>query len=78
MGEWAFELFKKIIRDKSVVLYSDVVVKELMDYFSIEQVKKIFSIVADKGLLEKVEISPCQKQEALILQKEKHAVPNLA
>ena len=50
LGEWAFELFKKIIREKTVVLYSETTFKELRDYFSIDEIERIFSIVADKGL----------------------------
>ena len=64
LGEWAFELFKKIIREKTVVLYSETTFKELRDYFSIDEIERIFSIVADKGLLEKVEASQQQKMEA--------------
>ncbi|MBU2638715.1 MAG: PIN domain-containing protein [Nanoarchaeota archaeon] len=64
LGEWAFELFKKIIREKSAVLYSEATFKELRDYFSIDEIKRIFSIVAGKGLLEKVEISQEQKRGA--------------
>lgn len=26
LGEWAFELFRKIIREKSIVLYSELVI----------------------------------------------------
>ncbi len=46
------------------MLYSDVTFKELRDYFSVEEIERIFSIVAGKGLLEKVEISQEQKREA--------------
>lgn len=67
LGEWAFELFKKIIREKSVVLYSDRVIEELLDYFSMEEIKRIFSIVADNGLLEEVEINQNQREEAGVL-----------
>jgi predicted nucleic acid-binding protein len=64
LGEWAFELFKKIIREKSVVLYSDVVVEELLLYYSQEEIGRIFNIVEIKGLLEIVPISHEQKREA--------------
>lgn len=67
LGEWAFELFKKIIREKSIVLYSKLVIEELLNDFSMEEIKKIFSIVDDKGLLEEVEISQSQREEAGIL-----------
>lgn len=67
LGEWAFELLKKIIREKDIVLYSDLVVEELLHYFSMEKINKMFSIVADKGLLEEVDISQEQRREAGIL-----------
>lgn len=67
LGEWAFELLKKIIREKDIVLYSKVIIEELLEYFSMEEINKMLSIVASKGLLEEVPISNEQKREAHFL-----------
>lgn len=70
LGEWAFELFRKIIREKSIVLYSNVVVEELLSYHTKEDIERIFSIVEAKGLLEIVPVSKEQKREAYILKNQ--------
>ncbi len=67
LGEWAFELFRKIRKNKEKVLYSDLVVEELSKDFDKETIIKIFSIMLEGGLLEKVEIKKEQIKEAVKL-----------
>ncbi|MBN1376962.1 PIN domain-containing protein [Candidatus Woesearchaeota archaeon] len=68
LGEWAFKLFKKIILNNEKVIYSEVVVEELLNYFNKEKIKEIFSIVKREGLLEKANITKDQIKEAKKLQ----------
>jgi len=68
LGDWAFELFKKIRKDKEKILYSNLVVDELSIAFEKETIKKLFEDISE--LLEKVEIKKEQVEEAKILSKE--------
>lgn len=70
LGEWAFELFRLIRETKSKALYSDLVVDELSKDFNQDEIKEIFKIMSDEGLLEKVEIKKEQFQEAAKLKRE--------
>jgi hypothetical protein len=42
LGEWAFELFRVIRKEKSIVLYSDLVVEELFINYDKKEIDKIF------------------------------------
>ncbi len=68
LGDWAFELFKKIRKDKEKILYSNLVVDELSIAFEKETIKKLFEDISE--LLEKVEIKKEHVEEAKILSKE--------
>lgn len=74
LGEWAFELLKKIRKNKDKVLYSDLIMDELMKAFNEKIIKELFSIMSDGGLLEKVNIEKKHVQEAAEL-KNKHHIP---
>lgn len=69
LGEWAFELFKKIRKNKEKVLYSDLVVNELSMAYDKETINKIFEIASE--MLEKVEIRKEQRREAKKVAKER-------
>ena len=71
LGEWAFEMFRKIKANKSIVLYSDLTVDELSKDFNPEQIKDIFKIVHEANLLEKVNLKKEQFQEAAKLNRER-------
>lgn len=70
LGEWAFDLFRKIRETKSKALYSDLVVDELSKDFNQDEIKEIFKIMSDENLLEKVEMKKEQFQEAARLKRE--------
>ena len=72
LGEWAFEMFRKIKANKSIVLYSDLTVDELSKDFNPEQIKDIFKIVHEANLLEKVNLKKEQFQEAAKLNRERN------
>ena len=68
LGDWAFELFKKIRKDKGKILYSNLIIDELSIAYNKEIIKKLFEDISE--LLEKVEIKKEQIKEAKKLNKE--------
>ncbi len=68
LGDWAFELFKKIRKAKGKILYSNLVVDELSIAYNKEIIKKLFEDISK--LLERVEIKKEQVREANRLNKE--------
>jgi len=56
-GDWAFELLQKIIKERSIVLYSDLVIKELRIDYSDEEIERTFDIIKSVGLLNKVDVT---------------------
>lgn len=64
LGEWAYQLFVKITKEKEEVLYSELVIKEMSIEYTLAKIEEIFRIIHDKGLLHKVEISDEQIIEA--------------
>lgn len=72
LGEWAFEMFRMIKENKFLVLYSDLTVDELSRDFNPEQIKDIFKIILEEGLLKKIELNKQQFQEAAKLKKERN------
>jgi predicted nucleic acid-binding protein len=69
LGEWAFELFRKIRNEKGIVLYSKATLKELGRYYNPAQIKEIMQIVSNKGALLLVQINPEELREASALSK---------
>lgn len=67
LGEWAFELIRKIREEKQIILYSDAVIGELIKYF--ENVDEIFRLAVEENLLLKVDIKREQFVEAVNLCK---------
>ncbi|MBA3064557.1 type II toxin-antitoxin system VapC family toxin [Candidatus Woesearchaeota archaeon] len=67
LGDWAFELFKKIRKDKGKILYSNLIVDELSIAYEKETIKNLFDDISE--LLEKVEIKKGQVMEAKKLSK---------
>lgn len=71
LGEWAFTFIKKVIQNNDLILYSDFIIMELKVSYSDKQIKDIFEIAREQGLLLKVDISKPQVKEAARLAKEK-------
>lgn len=71
LGEWAFNLFRMIRETQSKVLCSDLVVEELSIAYDATEIKEIFNIIEQEGLLEKVDIKREQFQEAARLKRER-------
>jgi len=74
LGEWALMLIHKIIKEKSYILYSDFILKELSIKYSQEEIKNIFDIVNKKQLLLRVKILKIQVKQAATISK-KRKVP---
>lgn len=70
LGEWALMLMNKIVKDKDIILYSELVVEELKVKYSEEEIRRIFEIV--KNRLLKINISELQAKEAYILCKNRN------
>jgi len=64
LGDWAFDLIKKIIREEAILVYSDLVEEELSEKYTREQIKEIFSIIPTQILL-KLSTSKAQLLEAI-------------
>ncbi len=64
LGEWAFELFRKIKLNREIVLFSDLVIDELLIRYTILDIEKIFSMFSKESLLEKAGINIEQRKEA--------------
>lgn len=73
LGDWAFELIKKIIQAGDNIVVSDLVEEELLSGYDRSNVLEILSIVP-KDILVNVVVSEIEIKEAVVLSK-KFGVP---
>ncbi len=52
LGEWAFQLLKKIVDDEDVVVISDHLLEELQKYISEEKVEAMMKIIPKELMME--------------------------
>ena len=71
LGEWALKLINMIIETEDLIIYSDIIIKELKIKYCEEEVSKILSIVNKINLLLKTEILELQIKEAAVLCKKR-------
>ena len=64
LGRLALQFLLKIIKEDNLILYSDLVVQELMIKYSKEEISNILSIIYNLNLLVKISISKEQAKEA--------------
>ena len=64
LGKLALQFLQKVIGEENIILYSDLVVQELMIKYSKEEISSILSILFNIGLLEKINTSKEQAKEA--------------
>ena len=57
LGGYATELFMKVLNNRFVVLFSDLLINELMKDYSEEEVSNMLDILFISNLLQKVDIS---------------------
>jgi predicted nucleic acid-binding protein len=62
LGDWAFELFRKIRENNEIVVFSDLIVDELSKDYDTGTIRNIFTIAS--GNLEKAKITKHQVIEA--------------
>ena len=72
LGEWAFTLIKIIIKYRSLILYSDLVIEELREKYSDQEIDELYEFPKKYNLLLKVNISQSQTNEAKKLSKQRH------
>jgi predicted nucleic acid-binding protein len=65
LGEWAFQLLRNIADEENIVVFSSIVVKELRQFYTDQEIESLFSIIPKELLLE-AEIFPKQIAEAKI------------
>lgn len=70
LGEWAFQMFKKIRQNKDKIIYSDLVIEELSIAFDKQEIGRIFRLASEEGVLERIEIKEQQAQEAAKLRRQ--------
>jgi len=63
LGEWAFQLLKKIVDEEDVVVISDHLIDELRKYLSDEQVNTVLEIIPEELKL-RFHDGPEQQREA--------------
>ncbi|MBI2574675.1 type II toxin-antitoxin system VapC family toxin [Candidatus Woesearchaeota archaeon] len=68
LGEFAFELFKKIRANKEKIIYSDFIVEELSHAYDRQTIDRLFRSAAE--FLEKAETNEKHVKEAAALSKE--------
>jgi predicted nucleic acid-binding protein len=68
LGEWAFELIKKITENEDLFLISDHLVDELSKDYSLTELDRLFEVVPKK-LVVKVYLNDKQTHEALRIKK---------
>lgn len=64
LGEYASKLFAKIIKDKDILLFSDLIVNELKIGFDEEEINNMLNILFVSGILKKVDINKEDFQKA--------------
>ncbi|MDD4877576.1 MAG: PIN domain-containing protein [Candidatus Nanoarchaeia archaeon] len=70
LGEWALEMFKGIVRMNGIVIYSDMVLDELLRKYPMPIIEKAFNIIPKRNL-KKVYANSEQSAEARKLSRER-------
>jgi len=72
LGEFAFQFLKRIMERRNTVLYSELVVEELKLKYTKEEIEEYcFEFLRDMKLIQKVEISSKQVDEAKKIAQER-------
>ncbi len=66
LGEWAFQLIKKIIGEKGLIIISQNIIHELSSYYDYSELDELFGIVPKEFLL-KVKPDQMQFKKAILL-----------
>lgn len=69
LGEWALMCIKQIKVDGGIILYSKVIIIELLSRISREDINRLFNIAREESNLIEVTVSDEQKKNALVFSK---------
>jgi len=69
LGEWAFQFLLCIKLERNIILYSDLVINELLKRYNNKEIKNIFKIISKHNLLKKVKINDFEIKESHELSK---------
>ncbi len=65
LGELAFQFFKKCVRNKWLVIYSDAVIEELEEHLARQEIEeRCFAVLEEKKLIQKVGFGKEDVEEA--------------
>jgi len=71
LGEWALFFISRALENNEIILYSDLVLKELRIQYKDKEIENILSVVYRNDLLIEAQISKSQVKEAAILCKQR-------
>lgn len=69
LGILAMIFFRNLIKNRRVILYSDIVIDELKNAYGLEDINNIFRVFQKRDLLRKVPITKAQLKEAVEIYK---------
>ncbi|MBI5797335.1 PIN domain-containing protein [Candidatus Woesearchaeota archaeon] len=71
LGKYAAELFLKIMKNKDIIIFSEHIIHEMKQAFAQEEVEDMFHILDVMNILQKVEITKADWEEARNLADER-------
>ena len=69
LGEWAFQLLRKVKEEGHMIYYSDLVYEELLKDYDFETINSLLQVVKENGLLSEIRIGRTDLFKAKNLQK---------
>ena len=67
LGEFALLFFNNVIKNKDIILISDVIIDELSINYSLEQINLIFKVIKENNLLIKINLDKKIMNDAYLL-----------
>ncbi len=64
LGDYASNLFMKVIRNKDILLFSEFIIGELKNDFGEEEINEMLNVLFIAGILKKVDASEADYKEA--------------
>jgi predicted nucleic acid-binding protein len=72
LGEFAFQFLKRVIKNKDLVIYSEFILDELNQKYTLQEIEKYcFKLLRDAKLIEEVPFTDRQLNEALKVASER-------
>jgi predicted nucleic acid-binding protein len=67
LGQYAYDLFVKILKRSDTILFSETLIEELRRYYSEEKVNEMLNLVTHIGTLTRIEITDKEAAESIEL-----------